>query len=187
MQAQSPNHWTARKFPNNHFLQDKYFSCIFRTYITNILVVYLRCQCTWLKLFIYFNWRLITSQYCVICHTLTWISHGVHVSPQPEHHCHFPSHPSMWVVPEHQLWVPASCIRLALVICFRYGNIHVSVLFSQIVLLSLSPTLSESLFFTCMSLLLSCIQGLCYCLSKFHIYAFIYCVGVLLSDLLHSV
>ena len=28
---------------------------------------------------------------------------------------------------------PASCIKLALVICFTYGNIHVSVLFSQII------------------------------------------------------
>ena len=27
--------------------------------------------------FIYFNWRLITLQYCSgFCHTLTWISHG---------------------------------------------------------------------------------------------------------------
>ena len=24
---------------------------------------------------IYFNWRLITLQYCGFCHTLTWISH----------------------------------------------------------------------------------------------------------------
>ena len=29
------------------------------------------------ELFIYFNWRLITLQYCSgFCHTLTWISHG---------------------------------------------------------------------------------------------------------------
>ena len=34
----------------------------------------------------------------------------------------------------------ASCVELALVIYFTYGNIHVSILFSQITLLSPSPT-----------------------------------------------
>ena len=37
-----------------------------------------------------------------------------------------------------------------------------------------------------MSLLLSRIQGYCYLLSKFHIYALVYCIGVFLSGLLHS-
>ena len=37
---------------------------------------------TLFKKIIYFNWRLITLQYCAgFCHTLTWISMGVHVSP----------------------------------------------------------------------------------------------------------
>ena len=36
-------------------------------------------------------------------------------------------------------------------------------------------------------LLLSHIQGYCYHLSKVHIYALVYCIGVFLSDLLHSV
>ena len=31
----------------------------------------------------------------------------------------FPT-PSLWVVPEHQLWMPASCLELALVIYFTY-------------------------------------------------------------------
>ena len=34
---------------------------------------------------------------------------------------------------------------------------------------------------------LSSIQGYCYHLSKFHIYALVYCIGVFLSGLLHSV
>ena len=46
---------------------------------------------------------------------------------------------------------------------------------------------SNSLFFTSVSLLLSHIQGHRYYLSKFHIYALIYCIGVFLSGLLHSV
>ena len=31
------------------------------------------------------------------------------------------------------------------------------------------------------------IQGYCYHLSKFHMYALVYCIGVFLSGLLHSV
>ena len=46
---------------------------------------------------------------------------------------------------------------------------------------------SKRLFYTSMSLLLSHIQGYRYHLSKFHIYALVYCLGVFLSGLLHSV
>ena len=49
------------------------------------------------------------------------------------------------------------------------------------------PTESKRLFYTSVSLLLSHIQGYCYHLSKFHIYALVYCIGVFLSGLLHSV
>ena len=43
---------------------------------------------------IYFNWRLITLQYCSgFCHTLTWISHGSICVPHPEPPSHFPPHP----------------------------------------------------------------------------------------------
>ena len=47
-----------------------------------------------LYLFIYFNWRLITLQYCSsFCHTLTWISHGCTCVPHPEPPSHLPPHP----------------------------------------------------------------------------------------------
>ena len=82
---------------------------------------------------------------------------------------------------------PVSCIELGLVIYFTYGNIHVSMLVSQIIPPLPSPTESKSLFFTSVSLLLPCIWGHRYHLSKFHICVLIYCIGVFLSDLLHSV
>ena len=50
---------------------------------------------------------------------------------------------------------PVSCIELGLVIYFTYDNIHVSMLFSQIISPSPSPTESKSLFFISVSLLLS--------------------------------
>ena len=76
---------------------------------------------------------------------------------------------------------PVSCIELGLVIYFTYGNVHVSVLFSQIIPPLPSPTESKRLFYTSVSLLLSGIQGYRYHLSKFHIYVLVYCIGVFLS------
>ena len=91
--------------------------------------------------------------------------------------------PSLRVVPVH----PVSCIELGLVIYFTYGNIHVSMLFSQIIPPSPSPTESKNLFFISVFLLLSCIQGHRYHLSKFHIYVLIYSIGIFLYYLLHSI
>ena len=97
-----------------------------------------------------------------------------------------PSHPPgsfQCTNPEH----PVSCIEPGLVIYFIYDNINVSTLFFQIIPLSPSPTESKRLFYISVSLLLSYIQGYCYHLSKFHIYVLVYCIGVFLSGLLHSV
>ena len=97
-----------------------------------------------------------------------------------------PSHPSglsQCTSPEH----PVSCIEPGLAIHFTYDNLHVSMSFSQIIPPSPSPTESKTLFYTSVSLLLSHIQGYCHHLSKFHVYALVYCIGVFLSGLLHSV
>ena len=67
--------------------------------------------------------------------------------PSPSH----PSGSSQYTGCEH----PVSCVKFRLVIYFTYGNIHVSMLFSQIIPPSPSPTESKSLFFTSVSLLLS--------------------------------
>ena len=94
-----------------------------------------------------------------------------------------PSGSSQCTSPKH----PVSCIEPGLATCFIYDIIHVSMPFSQISLPSPSPTESKRLFYTSVSLLLSRTQGYCYHLSKFHIYALVYCIGVFLSGLLHSV
>ena len=83
----------------------------------------------------------------------------------------YPSGSSQYTSPEY----PVSCIGLGLVIYVTYDNIHVSI---QIILPSPSPTESKCLFFISVSLLLSYIEGHHYHLSKFHIYALVYCIGV---------
>ena len=92
--------------------------------------------------FIYFYWRLITLQYCISFaihqHESTT---GIHVSSHPETHLTppSPSHPSgSCLIPGFES--PASCIELALVIYITFGNIYVSMLFSEIIPPSPSPT-----------------------------------------------
>ena len=99
--------------------------------------------------------------------------------PSPYH----PSGSSQCTSPKH----PVLCIEPGLATRFISDIIHVSMPFSQIIPPSPSPTESKRLFYTSVSLLLSRIQGYCYDLSKFHIYALVYCIGIFLSGLLHSV
>jgi len=94
-----------------------------------------------------------------------------------------PSGLSQCTSPKH----PVSCIEPGLASRFIHDIIHVSMPFSQIIPPSPSPTESKRLFYTSVSLLLSRLQGYRYHLSKFHKYALVYCIGVFLSGLLHSV
>ena len=95
--------------------------------------------------------------------------------------------PSLWVIPVHQpqassivhqTWAGdfVSYMILYMFQCQSPKSSHPP-----------SPTESKRLFYTSVSLLLSRTQGYCYHLSKFHIYALVYCIGVFLSGLLHSV
>jgi len=99
--------------------------------------------------------------------------------PSPYH----PSGSSQCTSPKH----PVSCVEPGLATRSIYDVIRISMPFSQIFQPSPSPTESKRLFYTSVSLLLSHIQGYCYPLSKFHIYALVYCIGVFPSGLLHSV
>ena len=57
---------------------------------------------------------------------------GLHVFPIPIPPPTSLPIPSLWVFPVHQPQALVSCIQPGLVIYFTYGNMHVSVLFSQI-------------------------------------------------------
>ena len=116
---------------------------------------------------IFISWRLITLQYCSgFCHALTWISHGFTRVLHPELPSHLPPHPIPLVIPVDQPQALVSCIQPGLAICFTLDNIHVSMLFSQIIPPLPSPIESKSLFYTSVSLFLSCIWGYYYHLSN---------------------
>ena len=134
------------------------------------------------KLSFFFNLILfyLTLQYCIgFAIYQNESATGIHVfsilNPPPSSPYH-PSGLSQCTSPKH----PVSCIEPGLATHSIYDIIHISMPFSQIIPPSVSPTESKRLFYTSVSLLLSCIQGYCYHLSKFHIYALVYCIGVIL-------
>ena len=139
--------------------------------------------------FIFFSFMYLFSlQYC-IGFAIHWheSAMGVHVFPILNPPPTSVPIPSLWFIPCTIREYPVSCIEPWLAIRFTYDNLHVSMPFSHIILPSPSPTESKRVFYTSVSLLLSRIQGYCYHLYKFNIYVLVYCIGVFLSGLLHSV
>ena len=117
---------------------------------------------------IYFNWRLITLQYCGgLCHTFTWISHGCtwvlhpdtpsHLTPHPIAQDH-PSAPALSTLSHASNLDWPSISHMIMIFTYEY----VSMLFSQVIPPLPSPTEPKSLFFTSVSLLLCLLLSLTY-------------------------
>ena len=140
--------------------------------------------------FSFFLFCFLTLQYCIgfaiYQHESTT---GIHVFPilNPPPSRYLPSGSSQCCITKH----PVSCTEPGLATRFIHDILHVSMSFSQIFPPSPFPTESIRLFYTSVSLLLSGTQGYCYQLSKafyiLHICVLVYCIGVFLSGLLHSV
>ena len=117
----------------------------------------------------------LTLQYCFAIHQHASTT-GIHMfpilNPPPTSLPYHPSGSSQCTSPK----IPVSCIEPGLAVHFLYDIIHVLVPFSQIIPPP-SPTESKRLFYTSVSLLLSHTQGCRYHLSKFHIYALVYCIA----------
>ena len=121
------------------------------------------------------------------CHTLTWICHGCTCVPHSETPPTSLPITSLWVIPS----APAlSTLCHVLNLDWRFVSHKIIYMFQCHYPISSCPDpLPESkrLFYTSVPLLLSHIQGYCCHLSKFHTHALVYCIGVFLSGLLHSV
>ena len=99
-----------------------------------------------------------TLQYCIGSavhqHESAMVVHEFPIlNPLPPPSSYHLSGSSQCTSPKH----PVSCIEARLPIHFLHDSIHVSMPFSQIIPPSTSPTESKSLFFTSVSLFLSCI------------------------------
>ena len=164
------------------FLNSIYWVFVYFFYELLICVLFFRFY-----FFVCFIFQFYLFYFTILywfCHTLTWICQGCTCVPHPEPpSASHPSGSSQCTSPRH----PVSCIEPGLVIHFTCDNLHVSMPFSYIIPLLPFPTESKRLFYTSVSLLLSRIHGYRYHLSKFHIHALVYCIGVFLPGLCHSV
>ena len=121
------------------------------------------------------------------CHKWTWICHRCTRVTHPEPLSHLPPH----TIPLGHPSAQAPSIQ------YRTSNLDWRVVSFMILYmfqchppklsypLPLPQSPKDCSIHLC--LLLSRIQGYCYHLSKFHIYALVYCIGAFPSGLLHSV
>ena len=135
--------------------------------------------------FIYFNWRLITLQYCIgfAIHQHESTT-GIHVFPILNSPPTSLPVPSLWVIPVHQ--PRASCIMHR---TWTGDSFHIwyYACFNAILPNHPTPALShrvqKTVLYICVSFAVSHNnnEGYRYHLSKFHIYVLVYCIGVFLS------
>ena len=115
------------------------------------------------------------------CQTLTWISHGCRCVPHPEPPSHLPPHP----IPQGHPIAPAlSTQSHASNLDWRSVSHMIIYKFQCYPVKSSHPRHLPQSPKDCsvhVSLLLSCIKGYRYHLSKFHIYALVHYIGVILS------
>ena len=159
-----------------------------KTYVVEQRVILEQLKWVWLIQFFIFLFFKFTVLYW-FCRISKWIHHRYTCVPHPEPSSLLPPH----TIPLGRPSAPAPSIQ------YRASNLD-RWLISYMILNMFpchSPKLShplplphspkERLFYTSVSLFLSCIQGYCYHLSKFHIYALVFCIGVFLSGLLHCI
>ena len=162
LEAWSLNHWTAKEVPI-YFKYVQYiihqlcfnkvkkgYSCTLRyrskpLFVNTMSIWANKRTATFWRFFdnihhnfllklMYFNWRIITSSWWFLpCINMNWpqvyIRPPCPIFPLPPPSPPYPSGLSQ----STGFGCPASWIELALVTYFTYGNIHVSVLFSQII------------------------------------------------------
>ena len=101
------------------------------------------------------NWQIITLQYCDgFCHRSTWIIHGYTFAPASPSILN-PSPTSLptlalWVVPEHQIWVPCFTHGTCAGHLFYIWDVHNAVL-SNHPTLAFSHQVRKSLLYICVS------------------------------------
>ena len=142
------------------------------------MLITVKCSLNFFLFFPFFlNYFFFFTILHWFCHTSTCIRHGVHVFPILNPPPTSLPIPSLWVIPVHH--PQASCIL------HRTWTGDSFLIWYYTCINAIlpnhpphpSPTESKRLFYTSVSLLLSRKQGCRYHLSKFHIYALVYCIG----------
>ena len=139
-------------------------------------------------IFIFLNFILFLNFTILywFCQISKWIHHRYTCVSHPEPSSLLPPH----TIPLGHPIAPAPSIQYrASNLDWRLISYMILYMFQSILpnlpTLSLSHRVHKTVLYIS-PLLLSRIQGYCYHLSKFHIYALVYCIGVFLSGLLHS-